>query len=108
MSTPHGMRCVPKTLATGDKVHIYGDTARIILQIRHQVPSEENLLEPSFCCEHHVFHCTTPCFRMSTCSWFAIVLFQLSLHICSFSTSAKIKREWKDRFCSVVFCCKST
>jgi hypothetical protein len=42
------MKCAPRTLATGDKVHIYSDAAHILFQIRHQVPSEENLLEPSF------------------------------------------------------------
>jgi hypothetical protein len=48
MSTPHGMKCAPRTLTTGDKVHIYSDAAHIILQIRHQVPSEDDLLGPSF------------------------------------------------------------
>jgi hypothetical protein len=48
MSTPHGMKCDTRTLATGDKVHIYSDATHIILQLRHQVPSEENLLGPSF------------------------------------------------------------
>jgi len=47
MSTPKGMKCVPRTLATGDKVHIYSDADRIVLQLRHLAP-EESLLEPSF------------------------------------------------------------
>lgn len=48
MSTPHGMKCGTRTLATGEKVHIYSDAVRIILQLRRQVSSEEDLLEPSF------------------------------------------------------------
>jgi hypothetical protein len=48
MSTPKGMKCVPRTLATGDKVLIYNDADHIVLQLRHQVPTEEHLLEPSF------------------------------------------------------------
>ncbi len=48
MGTPRGMKCTPRTLATGDKVHIYNDAAHIILQLRHLVPSEEDLLTPSF------------------------------------------------------------
>ncbi len=48
MSTPKGMKCVPRTVGTGDRVLIYSDTAHIILQLRHQVPTEEQILEPSF------------------------------------------------------------
>lgn len=48
MSTPKGMKCVPRTMGTGDKVLIYSDAAHIILQLRHQVPTEEQILEPSF------------------------------------------------------------
>ncbi|BCL79618.1 hypothetical protein ccbrp13_20830 [Ktedonobacteria bacterium brp13] len=48
MSTPKGMKCVPQTVGTADKVLIYSDAAHIILQLRHQVPTEEQILEPSF------------------------------------------------------------
>lgn len=48
MSTPRGMKCVPRTLATGDKVHLYSDASQIVLQLRHLVPTEERLLEPSY------------------------------------------------------------
>lgn len=48
MSTPKGMRCVPRTLVTGDRLHIYSDADQIVLQLRHQVPTEEQLLDPSF------------------------------------------------------------
>lgn len=48
MSTPKGMKCLPRTLMTGEKVLIYSDSDHIILQLRRQVPSEERLLEPSF------------------------------------------------------------
>lgn len=48
MSTPKGMKCVPRTLVIGDKILIYSDSAHIILQLRHLVPTEEQLLEPSF------------------------------------------------------------
>jgi hypothetical protein len=48
MSTPRGMKCIPRTLVSGDKVLIYSDAHHIVLQLRHLVPSEEQLLEPSF------------------------------------------------------------
>lgn len=48
MSTPKGMKCTPRTVATGDRVLIYSDLTRIILQLRRQVPTEEQILEPSF------------------------------------------------------------
>lgn len=48
MSTPKGLKCVPQTLTTGDKILIYSSTDRIILQLRHRISSEEDLLEPSF------------------------------------------------------------
>jgi len=48
MSTPKGLKCVAKTLSTGEKVLIYGDTDHIMLQLRRQVATEENILEPSF------------------------------------------------------------
>jgi hypothetical protein len=48
MSTPRGMKCIPRTLVSGDKALIYSDAHHIVLQLRHLVPSEEQLLEPSF------------------------------------------------------------
>ena len=47
MSTPKGMKCTPRTIAAGDRVLIYSDPTHIILQLR-QVPTEEQILEPSF------------------------------------------------------------
>ncbi len=48
MSTPKGMKCVTRTVTTGDKLLIYSNAEQIILQIRRQVASEENLLAASF------------------------------------------------------------
>lgn len=50
MSTPAGLKCVPKALATGDKVHIYSDATHIILQLRRFLSTDgtEDLLNPSF------------------------------------------------------------
>lgn len=48
MSTPKGMRCTPRDLKSGDKLHVYSDPNQIVLQLRHQVPTEENVFENSF------------------------------------------------------------
>ncbi len=48
MSTPKGMRCTPRDLKSGDKLHVYSDPNQIVLQLRHQVPTEENILGSSF------------------------------------------------------------
>jgi hypothetical protein len=48
MSTPKGMKCSNRRLVNGDRVLIYSDQERIVFQIRHQTPTEENLLDPSF------------------------------------------------------------
>jgi hypothetical protein len=48
MSTPKGMKCQPRTLASGERVLLYTDASRIVLQLRRQVPTEEDLLSPSF------------------------------------------------------------
>lgn len=48
MSTPAGMRHVPFSLATGDKVFIYSDSTRILLQLRRDVPTQQDILAPSF------------------------------------------------------------
>jgi nucleotidyltransferase-like protein len=43
-----GIRRVERKLETGDKAHIYNDENQIVLQLRHEVLTEESLLEPSF------------------------------------------------------------
>lgn len=48
MSTPKGLKCFPQTAETGDRIFIYSDATQIILQLRRQVPTEEQILEPSF------------------------------------------------------------
>lgn len=48
MSTPKGMRCTPRDLKSGDKLHVYSDPSRIVLQLRHQVATEEDVLGSSF------------------------------------------------------------
>ncbi len=48
MSTPKGMRCTPRDLKSGDKLHVYSDPNQIVLQLRHQVLTEENVLGNSF------------------------------------------------------------
>ena len=48
MSTPKGMRCSPHDLKSGDKLHLYSDPGQIVLQLRHQVATEENVLDTSF------------------------------------------------------------
>jgi hypothetical protein len=48
MGTPTGMRHVSFHLETGDKVFVYSDTARILLQLRREVPTQQDILAPSF------------------------------------------------------------
>lgn len=48
MSTPKGMRCTHRRLANGDRVHLYNDQEQIVLQLRHQTPTEEDILDTSF------------------------------------------------------------
>ena len=48
MSTPKGTRCTPVPLANGDKVHVYSDPQQIVLQLRHQIATEADVLGPSF------------------------------------------------------------
>ncbi len=33
---------------TGDKVFVYSDAARILLQLRREVPTQQDILAPSF------------------------------------------------------------
>ncbi len=42
------MKCQPRTLGSGEQVLLYSNTSQIVLQLRRQVPTEEDLLEPSF------------------------------------------------------------
>ena len=48
MATPKGMKHFHRRLATGDSVLIYSNRDRLVLQLRHETPTEENLLDPSF------------------------------------------------------------
>ncbi len=48
MATPPGMRHVNFHLETGDKVFIYSDATRILLQLRREVPTQQDILAPSF------------------------------------------------------------
>lgn len=48
MSNPVGMRSASTVLENGDKVLIYSDPTRILLQLRHQVPTEQNVLDAAF------------------------------------------------------------
>lgn len=48
MATPAGMRHVAFQLETGDKVFVYSDVTRILLQFRHEVPTQQDILAPSF------------------------------------------------------------
>ena len=48
MATPKGMRAVRFLTASGDAVHVYSNQDRVVLQIRHEVPTETDLLGTSF------------------------------------------------------------
>jgi hypothetical protein len=48
MSAPKGMRFVPFKVGTNDAVHIYSDAQRIVLQLRREVPTEHDVMKPSF------------------------------------------------------------
>ncbi|GHO79458.1 hypothetical protein KSD_72290 [Ktedonobacter sp. SOSP1-85] len=48
MSTPKGMKCTHRRLANGDRIHLYSDLEQIVLQLRHQTPTEEDILDASF------------------------------------------------------------
>ncbi len=47
MSTPKGMRTKAFKLDGGDQVMIYSDTKLIFLQVRREVPTEQDILAPS-------------------------------------------------------------
>lgn len=51
MSTPAGMRHIPFRGENGDVVHIYSDSTRIFLQLRHETPTgsaDQDILTASF------------------------------------------------------------
>jgi len=48
MATPKGMRAVRFLTASGDAVHVYSNQERLVLQIRHEVPTETDLLDTAF------------------------------------------------------------
>ncbi|HEX6555807.1 MAG TPA: hypothetical protein VF026_23815 [Ktedonobacteraceae bacterium] len=48
MSTPKGMTCRNFTLACRDQILLYHNAEHIIMQLRHHVPTEDNILNPSF------------------------------------------------------------
>lgn len=48
MPAPKGTRAQAFKLASGDQVHVYSNRERVVLQLRHAVPTLEDMLEPSF------------------------------------------------------------
>ena len=48
MATPKGIRTQRFVTASGDSVHIYSDNSKVILQLRREVPTETDILSPSF------------------------------------------------------------
>lgn len=48
MGTPSGMRCMTVALENGDKVLLYSDSVHLFLQLRHCMPTEQDILAPSF------------------------------------------------------------
>lgn len=47
MTTPKGMRARAFKLHSGDQVMVYSDAEHIFLQVRHEVPTEQDILTPS-------------------------------------------------------------
>ncbi|MGH2481302.1 MAG: hypothetical protein ACRDHW_16740 [Ktedonobacteraceae bacterium] len=48
MSNPKGMTPFHQHVSTGESVFVYYNRDRIVLQLRHQTPTEVDLLHPSF------------------------------------------------------------
>lgn len=48
MSNPKGMRTWVHALDDGAHIHMYSDTSSMILQVRRAVPTEVDMLSPSF------------------------------------------------------------
>jgi hypothetical protein len=42
------MRCVTFHLESGDNVFVSSDATRILLQLRREVPTQQDILSPSF------------------------------------------------------------
>jgi hypothetical protein len=48
MTTPKGTRCKQISLEETDAIHVYSNSDGIILQVRRDVPTETDMLSPSF------------------------------------------------------------
>jgi len=48
MGAPPNMRRVTFRLENGDNVFVYSDATRILLQLRREVPTQQDILTPSF------------------------------------------------------------
>jgi hypothetical protein len=48
MGTPKGMRNHAISLQSGDQVQVYSNAEHIYLQMRCEVPTEQDILTPSF------------------------------------------------------------
>ena len=48
MATPKGKRAVPFAVNATDAVHVYSDDEHIWLQLRREVPTEQDIGRPSF------------------------------------------------------------
>jgi hypothetical protein len=48
MSTPKGMRAVTLPVNASDAVHVYSDDQHIWLQLRRNVPTQQDIGRPSF------------------------------------------------------------
>ena len=48
MATPRGLRTQVIKLVQGGQVHVYSAPDKLVLQLRHSVDSEQDLLLPSF------------------------------------------------------------
>jgi len=48
MSTPKGTRCRKITLAADGCIHVYSNDDQLVIQLRRTVPTEDDILSPSF------------------------------------------------------------
>lgn len=48
MATPKGMRAVQLPINGSDSIHVYSDDQHIWLQLRREVPTEQDIGRPSF------------------------------------------------------------
>lgn len=56
MATPKGMRALPLPINATDSVQVYSDDEHIWLQLRRDIPTEQDISRPSF----KVALCLTP------------------------------------------------